>query len=188
MRNFFFGLAMFASGAANAAGMTAVADGTGNCRSLAETYCYEWALDADRSVRFVARGDEDIIDYSLFGVGKSGRYERLTGVHPVLKDRDHPGLLFWAYPWDISDIAIAPGEHQPVLLATLDHPILVRNAEGDVISNARLPAVLFLGRSTQPRAKVALIEFSPTPVRDLAGMSPGNSLKVTPDGAPQPNR
>ena len=180
MRTLLITLVLLASGTVHAGGMTVVPREDGYCHTRTESYCFEWKLVGDPTVRFIARGDEDVIDYSFFRVGTKGQYKQLVSVHPVLKDNSRPGQLFWAYPWDIADIALAPGKRQPVLLATYEHSLTVTDGEGETISSAHLPAVLFIGRTTQPTATVPPLHFSATPALHLKGTGANNSFKPKP--------
>jgi hypothetical protein len=153
--------------AAHAAGMTPTQKGTGYCQKNTESYCYEWTFSSDPTIRFVSHGDEDVIAYSFYRVETGGGYALLVDVHAVLNDETRPNKFFWAYPWDIGDIALAPSRGEPVVLATYKHELMVADVDGETISSDRLPAVLFLGRSTQPSATGPHLQFKGIPLSRL---------------------
>jgi hypothetical protein len=75
--------------------------------------------------------------------------------------------LFWGYPWDIEDIALAPDRSKGVVLASFRHSIV---DDGEVDSPAwqlRVPAVLFVGTTTQPQAVVKVEGFAPASIAAL---------------------
>ena len=158
MRIFFGTLMFLASATTIGSEMAPVPKNSGYCKTSNETYCYEWALTRDHAVRFIARGDEDVIEYSFYRVA-SGQYERAGDVYPVLKDEGRPGQLFWAYPWDITDIALGPDESALMLLGTFEHTFTVSDEYGNTISNERRPAVLFVGKTTQPESILSPLHF-----------------------------
>ena len=161
---FAFVLSFFAS-TASAAGMFPVDEKLGFCAEK-QGICYEWALTQDHSIRFIAYGSEQGIDYSFFKL-KSNQYRQLLRVFPVLRDPSHRNVLFWAYPEDIKDIVIAPSDLRNRLLATYRHSII---DDGEVASpkwQKRIPAVLFTGATSQPQMRVKPITFRAITVEAL---------------------
>ena len=75
---------IFYSAASHANGMTLVPESARYCFSKA-SYCYEWVLTTDPAIRFIAWGDEDGIEYTFHRKDKSGQYQYLVRIYPVLK-------------------------------------------------------------------------------------------------------
>jgi len=153
-------------GAVLASEMTPVEKAAGFCATNQETYCYEWALARIDGLRFVAHGDEDTIEYSLYDAD-SGSYDKVVDVFPVLEDPTRPGHLFWGYPWDIADIRLGNVDGKPALLGTRKHGIKVSDEYGSPISDEVRTAILFVGRTTQPEALVEPLNFDPVLPLDL---------------------
>lgn len=120
--------------------------------------CHEWTLTADPAIRFVAYGFEDGIDYSFFRRSESGMYRHLVRIHPLLRDASRPDSLFWGYPWDVEDLALAPSGD---LLVTFGHDVLDDGVVAEWPGQRRTPAVLFVGRTTQPQFSHPLLDFAP---------------------------
>jgi hypothetical protein len=143
--------------------MTSVPEGARYCSGKA-SYCYEWALDADPSIRFIAWGDEDGIEYTFHRKSQNNEYQYLVRVQPVLRDSTRSESLYWGYPWDIEDIAV---NVDGAVLATFRHDLV---DDGEVYSHPwqkRIPAVLFIGHTTQPDMKVAKLRFRPITLPSL---------------------
>jgi hypothetical protein len=160
----------------HAAGMTAVPEGARHCFGKA-SYCYEWALTSDPSIRFIAWGDEDGIEYTFHRKSKSGEYQYLVRIQPVLQDSTRSESLYWGYPWDIQDIAVAPNG---AVLATFKHDL---TDDGEVYSQPwqkRIPAVLFIGHTTQPDIKVPKLRFRAITLPSLQSEGANNSFKPKP--------
>ncbi len=134
------------------------------------TYCYEWQLVSDPTIRFMAWGDEDGIDYSFYRRSASNQYKRLLRVLPVLQDSNRPGGLFWAYPWDMTDIAL---DHAGNLQATFAHDLQDDSDVDSPAGQTRLPAVLFIGHTTQPDVSVKHPEFHPFKLKKLQKSAKG---------------
>jgi len=158
------GILLSCNGAAAAAGMSPVPPHTGFCVGKDDSICHEWTLVADPSVRLIAHGYEDGVDYGFFRLEK-GHYTYLVRIYPVLQDAAHAGMYFWGYAWDIQDIAL--GDDGKALMATFDHSIV---DDGEISSPAwqkRVPAVLFTGRTTQPHMTVPAPVFRPSSLAAL---------------------
>lgn len=152
--------------------MTAVPEAAGYCANKGDGMCYEWKLEADPSLRVIAYGFEDGIDYSFYRRGRKGDYRRIVDFHPVVKDAGRPNQLFWGYPWDIQDLAVAPDGRS--LLTTFEHAIVQDGNQDPMPGQKRIPALLFTGRTTQPDMKVQPLRFQPATLdamRDGAGLS-----------------
>ena len=156
--------------AANAAGMSAIPQRTEFCVGKDDAICYEWKLTSDPSIRLVAYGYEDGVEYSFYKL-KDGAYKHLVRVHPVLKDEAHRDTYFWGYAWDIEDIVLAP--NGKAFMATFEHSLI---DDGEVYSptwQKQVPAILFTGRTTQAGAKVPLLQFEPSSLKSLVSRSGG---------------
>ena len=169
MRKFLGILLASLSFSATAENMTSVPESQSYCFNRT-TYCYEWQLASDPGIRVVAWGDEDGIDYSFFRRSVTGKYERLFRVLPVLQDSSRSGGLFWAYPWDMTDIAV---EKKGTLQATFDHDLVDDSDVDSPSDQTRLPAVLFIGRTTQPDVKVKHPRFQPHTLKALLHSAKG---------------
>jgi hypothetical protein len=107
---------------------------------------------------------------------KSGQYQYLVRVYPVLRDPSKSESLYWAYPWDIEDIVL---DRSGALLATFTHDLV---DDGEATSppwQKRIPAVLFEGRTTQPDMKVPRLNFDAASLPSLRRQG-GNSVKPKP--------
>ena len=141
--------------------MVAISSDTGFCGQTEDksAMCYEWSLKSRQALRFVAYGYEDGIEYSFYTLRPDGKYEHVVRVHPVIRDNSRKDALFWGYPWDIRDIVLSRSKNQERLLATFAHDL---NDDGEVSSPSwqkRVPAVLFIGRTTQPAMTVPQLRF-----------------------------
>ena len=169
MRVLLFPTLIFFCGAASATGMSPVPQHSGYCAGKDDAICYEWTLTSDPSVRLVAYGYEDGVEYAFYRF-KSGTYTHLVRIYPVLRDPAHRDTYFWGYAWDIKDIAVAP---KGAVMATFEHSIV---DHGEVYSPSwqkRVPAVLFTGKTTQPGMTVAVLQFKPSPLGTLVSRSGG---------------
>lgn len=154
---------------AYATGMTAVPITQGYCEGRLDpaSLCYEWALTADPSIRFVAIGYKGSIEYSFHRLSPHDTYEQVIRVYPVIRDGSRTGALFWGYPWDITDIAVPEKKDQGQFLASFEHAV---TGDDDVQSAAwqkRVPVVLFSGQTTQRPMTVAPIDFTPTTLQAM---------------------
>ena len=155
MRAFVALLLMACGSAAHARGMNAVPENVGFCVGKAGT-CHEWSLASDPSIRFIAHGFEDGIEYAFHRKRPTGEYEYLVRVYPVLRDATRAESFYWGYPRDIDDVVV---DSKGALLATFGHELF---DDGNVESlpwQKRIPAVLFIGRTTQPDIKVPKLRF-----------------------------
>lgn len=160
---------------AYSSGMSAVSEDEGFCGRSEDksAMCYEWALSASPSIRFIAYGYEDGIEYGFYNLQSDDRYEHILRVHPVVRDSSRSDALFWGYPWDIQDIVLSGDEGDKDVLATFDHAIV---DDGEVYSPAwqkQIPAVLFVGRTTQPEMVVTPLKFQPSALYDLRSAAGG---------------
>ena len=159
-------LGFMASSPSWASGMLTVAKEDGICRTM-EGYCYEWRLAHDESLRFVASGYEDGGDWSFFRRGDDGKYTRLFSVYPAMRDARRPGLLFWGYAWDITDIALSEEPGPLRLLVNFDHSYQYDgNWQPEPWQNS-VPYVLFTGSATQPDMQVEAQSFRPMSVDEV---------------------
>ena len=156
MWNVIGGLLLSAS--TSAAEMTRVERDAGYCAGNEETYCFEWIIPSLGNLRFIAHGDEDVIEYGFYQIGVNG-YCILSNVLPVLEDASRPGQLFWGYPWDIADIKLTHSGERAALLGTFNHQLTSTDDDGVSINLSGKRAVLFVGRTTQPEAPVAPLQF-----------------------------
>jgi hypothetical protein len=163
----------FYSASSFAAGMIAVPKSSRYCYGKA-SYCYEWALTTDPNIRFIAWGDEDGIEYTFHRKNKSGQYQYLVRVYPVLRDSSKSKDLYWGYPWDIDDIALDPSG---ALLATFEHNLVDDGEASSQSWQKRIPAVLFHGHTTQPDLNVPHLRFEKASVRSLQRQGANNSFK-----------
>jgi hypothetical protein len=170
MRNFVIGFLLLYSSASSAAGMAVVPEENRYCYQNAR-YCYEWQMLSDPAVHFIAWGDEDGIDYSFYRKSKNGEYQHIVRVYPVLRDSSRDNSLYWAYPWDMEDIAPSSGPGQ--VLATFKHTLL---DDGEIRSpdwQKHIPAVLFLGHTTQPNITAPKLRFRSVPLLQLRAKAGG---------------
>lgn len=137
--------------------MTPVPANSGFCADPGDGMCYEWKLEADPSLRVIAYGFEDGIDYSFYRRDRKGGYRRIVDFHPAMQDPTRPGQLFWGYAWDVHDIVLAPDGKS--FQATFDHAIVIDGNVDPMPGQKRTPAVLFVGRATQPDMKVKALRF-----------------------------
>lgn len=137
--------------------MTPVPANAGYCANPGDGRCYEWKIEADPSLRVIAYGFEDGIDYSFYRRDRKGRYRRIVDFHPAMQDSTRPGQLFWGYAWDVHDIVLAPDGKS--FQATFDHTIVIDGNGDPMPGQKRTPAVLFVGRTTQPDMKVEALRF-----------------------------
>ena len=169
LKNYLAILLATLSFSASAEGMTPVPESERYCLNRT-TYCYEWQLVSNPAIRLVAWGDEDGIDYSFFRRSTTKQYERLVRVLPVLQDSSRPGGLFWAYPWDMKDIAVDKAGN---LQATFAHDLIDDSDVDSPANQTRLPAVLFLGRTTQPDVSVKHPKFRSFKLKTLLESAKG---------------
>lgn len=164
-------LGLFFCGVASAAGMSAIPQQSGFCTDKDDAICYEWTLASDPDVRVIAYGYEDGVEYAFYRL-EHGVYRHLVRIHPVLQDPARRDTYFWGYPWDIRDIAIAPDKRSA--MATFKHSLI---DDGEVYSPSwqrRIPAVLFIGKTTQPDIKVPVLQFKPVALDTLVSGAAGS--------------
>jgi hypothetical protein len=167
---------IFYSVASHSSGMTTVPESDRYCFGKA-SYCYEWALTTDPTIRFIAWGDEDGIEYTFHRKDKSGQYQYLVRIYPVLKDSSKGESLYWGYPWDIEDIALDPSG---AMLATFEHDLVDDGEASSQPWQKRIPAVLFLGHTTQPDIAVPKLRFGKASLPSLQKQGANNSFKPKP--------
>ncbi len=139
-----------------------------------DSYCYEWEFTRDRTLRFIAHGDEDGGLWIFFRITKSGKYKKLFEVHPALIDSKRPGSVFFGYAWDIEDIVVDLKSRDIKLMTTFDHNY---QYDGNVAPNNQrtTPYVLFRGTATQPDIKVQEdLKFSPMTPRQIIRRATAN--------------
>ena len=146
--------------AAPAAEMSRIEKDAGYCAESSETYCFEWRINSLGDLYFIANGDEDSIEYAFYAREESG-YLKLLDILPVLEDPSRPGQLFWGYPWDIADIKLTPAGERVAFLGTFDHQLSTVDEDGARVRLSNRPAILFVGRTTQPEASVASLRIEP---------------------------
>jgi hypothetical protein len=154
---------------AYSSGMAVVSINQGFCGRTEDksAICHEWMLSSSPSIRFVAYGYEDGVEYSFYNLLPDDSYEHILRVHPVIRDSSRNNAFFWGYPWDIQDIALPSSKSRKSILATFDHSII---DDGEVYSPAwqkRIPAVLFIGRTTQPAMTVSPLKFKSSTLHGL---------------------
>ncbi|MBB1473256.1 hypothetical protein H5368_09440 [Luteimonas sp. MC1782] len=169
MRKFFGLLLLIFVPPADSSEMAAVSSDAGFCGRAEDksAMCYEWLLNSSPSIRFVAYGYEDGIEYSFYTLLPSDTYEHIIRVYPVIRDSSRNDALFWGYPWDIRDIAHSNGKGQKRFLASFEHNLF---DDGEVHSPSwqrRVPAVLFIGRTTQPAMTVPQLKFKASALSGL---------------------
>ena len=159
-----------------------VAKQNGFCALADESaICYEWQVLIDPSIRFVAEGYEDGIDYGFYRLDKTNKYTHIVSVYPVIRDPSRKDALFWGYPWDIYDIELASVKKPLALLFSIDHAL----ADDGEISipkwQKHVPAVLFIGRTTQPRMTVPNLRFKDGTLNTIrSAVGANNSFKPRP--------
>lgn len=148
--------------------MTPIAGNTGYCKQEAPTaFCQEWALVTTPSLRVVAAGYEDGMNYDFYRLKKDGSYQHIVQFYPVIRDDVDGGALYWGYPWDIRDIALPPRAEPDAVLATFAHQMM---DDGEVQTpdwQKRIPAVLFTGRPSVTRIPVAPTNITSVTVDEL---------------------
>ena len=167
MKQFWLLLTMLFSLPTYSAGMATVPKSDGFCGQIPDdtAICYEWRLVSDPDTHFIAYGYEDGIEYTFQRRSPDGTYHTIVMVHPVIRDSSHPDTLFWGYPWDITDVALPSKKSGKDLLVSFDHDIV---DDGEVYPpqwQKQVPAVLFIGHSTQPQMTVLVRKFVPLTLR-----------------------
>jgi len=102
---------------------------------------YEWKFKSDPTLRYIASGYEDGIDYSIGRVNKFGKLELLLRVNPVIKD--NTGKYWWGYPWSTHDIPVQVKNGKIYLFAYFKHKIL-RDGNISVLEWQKIMPVLLL--------------------------------------------
>ena len=82
---------------------------------------YEWKFRSDPSLRYIASGYEDGIDYSIARVDKNGKLNILVKVNPIVKDKN--GKYWWGYPWSTIDIPTQIQSGELYLYAYFEHKV-----------------------------------------------------------------
>ncbi|SUS05883.1 conserved exported hypothetical protein [uncultured Defluviicoccus sp.] len=162
-------LALLVSLPATGAGMVTVPRAEGYCGSVPDksAVCFEWRMAFDPDVRFLAYGYEDGIDYWFSRKSGDGRYQTIVAVHPVLRDESRPGRVFWGYPWDITDVALPDSGSDDAMLVSFGHGIVAEGEADPPEGQKRVPAVLFVGRTTQPETTVEVEDFVPLSLHEV---------------------
>lgn len=161
---------------AHSSEMMAISSETGFCGQTEDksAMCYEWSFESRQDLRFVAYGYEDGIEYDFYTLGIDNKYKHVVRVYPVIRDKSRNDVLFWGYPWDIQDIALAPGKRQESVLATFEHDLVDDGEVNSPYWQKRVPAVLFIGSTTHPAMTVPQLKFKANTVEDLrAGAGAG---------------
>ena len=158
---------------AHSAGMTPLSKDDGFCSQLPDdsAICYEWRLTSAPDVHFIAYGYEDGIEYTFSRRLPGGKYDTIVMVHPVIRDELYADQLFWGYPWDITDVVLPEDGSRKKLLVNFDHDIV---DDGEVYPPAwqkQVPAVLFIGHTTQPGMRVSALTFRPSTLRSTRSMA-----------------
>lgn len=157
---------------ANAQEMVPVRDGSGVCKKTDDGFCYEWRMTADRNIHFVGWGYEDGASYAFYRKHK-GKYVQLLRVYPVLQDKRYPDQMFWGYPWDIRDIVSSRSARSVEVRAAIE---LTKkfddSADKDIeewipVGQQRIPAVLFIGKTTQPDMTVDRLSYKTMALSEL---------------------
>ena len=144
---------MFAVAGAGAADMVPVPAKKAYCKNF-DSYCYEWFFKRDRSLRFVAHGDEDGGVWLFYRKLSSGKYRELFAVYPAMIDDSRPGEKFWGYAWDIQDIVLTPNKSNIMLQGSFEHNYVYDAEWKPPIGQRAVPFILFKGTATQPDIKV----------------------------------
>lgn len=171
MRRFILiGLAIWC-GCASAKDMLPVRDGSGVCKSGGDGFCYEWKMSIDPSIHFVGIGFEDGASYFFYRVNK-GKHTPLLRIYPVIKDARYPKQMFWGYPWDIKDITSQSGNEVVLHAAITLSKKFEDSADQDVEDTTptgqhRIPAVLFVGKTTQREMVVDPLSYKTIKLSDL---------------------
>jgi len=96
-------------------------DDSGFCKSQKYNICYEWKFKSNPSLRYIAAGFEDGINYSVGKISPDGKMELLFNVNPIIVD--HEGNRWWGYPWDTHDLSIDIRNNTIYLYADFEHQI-----------------------------------------------------------------
>ena len=118
-------------------------------------YYFAWKISNIDSLLIVAEGYEDGIDYSFYKINKTNTLKLLFRFNPILIDSTNMLKKYhWGYPWDISDIIVDEGSDTQKLLCSINHSI-ERDGVIDIPSWQKiLPAIFFIGKTTQPKIDV----------------------------------
>ena len=104
---------------------------------------HEWYFKSDPSLRYIASGYDDGIDYSLEKVDADGNLNLLLRVNPIVEDEN--GKFWWGYPWSTRDIPIQVKNGKVYVYASFEHCI---ERDGNISVpewQAVIPALLLLG-------------------------------------------
>ena len=166
MRLVFATVMLLAAAGARAANMIPVPGTEGLCGARADetAICHEWKLVADPTVRLLATGYEDGVQYTFEQRDRRGRYKTIVLIYPVMPDPGQAGSHVWAYAWDIEDVEV---DAHGWPLATFAHKMF---DDGEVYPpkwQKRIPAVLFRGKATQHVPQEGPLTFAPMSLRAL---------------------
>jgi hypothetical protein len=156
----------------SAAGMTAVQAKTGFC-SESDGICYEWFFSSNNSIRFIAHGDEDGIEYGFYTLLPDSRYEHIIRIYPVIRDASRENNFFWGYPWDIKDIVTSSNKNGKNVLATFVHSVTDDGVVESPAWQKRVPVVLFNGRTTQAAMTMPPLKFKSSSLHSLRSAAGG---------------
>ena len=163
----FIACAAMAGAEASAQGIAApnmvkVAKVEGFCAHRDEGICAEWRFTRTPSLRLVADGDEDGMEYAFYQRDAAGKYQYILRIYPALRDTARGDRLFWGYTWDIADIVLEPVADPLQIQASFDHEVVDMGPIEDRPWQKRVPIVLFVGTTTQPDITVTAKEFHAT--------------------------
>lgn len=130
-------------------------------------YCYQWRLDADPTLSFVATGDEDGGEMGLYRRAADGREELLAQVFPSMDDISRPGARFWGYPWYLSDVVVDDA-HGIRLSVALEHGYTYDGGWTPPAWQVRFPFILFRGATKQANIKVPALTYTLMTIDELA--------------------
>lgn len=111
---------------------------------------YEWKFKSDPTLRYIADGYEDGIDYSLERLKPDGKLKLLLKITPVIADSRKQ--RWWGYPWDTSDIYLQVRKGVLYFYADFEHYV-PRGLPSTTDKPVTMPALLLKGETTQPGQK-----------------------------------
>ena len=128
--------------------------------SLADVrYYFAWKISDIDSFLIVADGYEDGIDYSIYKISNTNSLKLLFRFNPILIDSSNKlKKYYWGYPWDINDIKTSKDKDTLKFMCSINHSI-ERDGVIDIPSWQKvLPAIFFIGKTTQPNISVGKID------------------------------
>lgn len=117
-------------------------------------------LDDDPEPEIVsASGFEDGIDYSIYDQNLvKGTDVLLFRFNPVLIDTSNTQKeYYWGYPWDVTNIMVKAEGGSVRIRCSLNHDIERYGAIDIPTWQKKLPAIFFVGKTTQPDIEVGTI-------------------------------